>query len=87
MKEVEIQTGLLAELVTFVFNGEERSHYNIYSSDGYCFYDSSQPEEIDEETKEVKRTYARVAYTPYKTIEELNSVYVSVPIEEGFEIV
>lgn len=89
----EIQTGLFAKLITFNFNGEERSHYNIYSADGYCFYDKTQQvnndnePENEDENKEIKQTYARVAYTPYKTIEELNEVYVSVPIKEEFEIV
>lgn len=87
---VEIQTGLWAHLKTLIWNGEDRSHYNIYSGEGYCFYNLEQPENYDEEGNlkpAEERVYARLAYTPYTTIEELNSVYVSAPIEEGYEIV
>ena len=41
---VEIQTGLWAHLKTLIWNGEDRSHYNIYSGEGYCFYNLEQPE-------------------------------------------
>ena len=87
---VEIQTGLWAHLHSFTLNGTVYSKYNIYSEDGYCFWEVNQPENYDEEGNlkpPSERVYARIAYTCYTTIEELNANFVSVPIEEGFEIV
>ena len=49
-----------------------------------------QPENYDEEGNlkpPAERVYARVAYTCFSMIEELNEHFVSVPIEEGYEIV
>ena len=87
---VEIQTGLWAYLITLSFNGEEILKYDIYSAEGYCFWEVQQPENYDEEGNlkpPAERVYARVAYTCFSTIEELNENFVSVPIEEGYEIV
>ena len=87
---IEIQTGLWAKLVPLTFNGQDRSHYDIYSAEGYCFYNLQQPENYDEEGNlkpPAERVYARVAYTCFSTIEELNANFISVPIEEGYEIV
>lgn len=86
---VEIQTGLWAAENRFTFNGEEKLFYDIYSAEGYCFYEVNQPENYDEDGNlkpAAERIYARIAYTCYRTIEELNENFVSVPIEEGYEI-
>ena len=45
----EIQTGLWAHLVTFTMSGVTYSNYTIYSAEGYCFWDITQPENYDEE--------------------------------------
>lgn len=87
---VEIQTGLWAHLKELILDGEDYSHYNVYSADGYCFYDRNNDLNLDEDGNlkpAEERIYMRISYTPYKTIEELNEDYVSVPIEEGYEIV
>lgn len=87
---VEIQTGLWAHLITLSFNGEEILKYDIYSADGYCFWNVQQPENYDEDGNlkpPAERIYARVAYTCFSTIEELNANFISAPIEEGYEIV
>lgn len=73
-----------------VFKGEEILKYDIYSAEGYCFWEVQQPENYDEEgnlKSPAERVYARVAYTCFSTIEELNANFISVPIEEGYEIV
>ena len=87
---VEIQTGLWAKMVILIFNGNDIVTYDIYSAEGYCFYSVQQPENYDEDGNlkpPAERVYARVAYTCFSTIEELNANFISVPIEEGYEIV
>ena len=87
---VEIRTGLWAHPITLSFKGEEILKYDIYSAEGYCFWEVQQPENYDEEGNlkpPAERVYARVAYTCFSTIEELNANFISVPIEEGYEIV
>ena len=88
---VEIQKGLFLEARSFVVNGV--FHYNsiLHSADGYCFYDKTE-EIYDEErnlvtdVKPTQRRYMRGIITPITSIEELNSIYVSLPIEDNFEI-
>lgn len=87
---VEIQTGLWAWLRTYTFKGQERKRYNIYSSEGYCFYNVQQPENYDEESnlKPLSdRVYATFCFTTCMTIDALNENFVSVPYEKGYEIV
>lgn len=87
---VEVQTGLWAYPKEFIYNGIDRSHYNVYSSEGYCFWEVSQPENYDEEgnLKPLEeRVFAQYAVTPYTTIEEVNAAFVSVPAQDGYEIV
>ena len=87
---IEIQSGLFAILVPLIFNGIDRSHYNIHSSDGYCFYNVNQPENYDEDGNlkpENQRVYLRVCYTAYRNIDDLNANFVSVPIKDEYEIV
>ena len=86
---VEIQTGLWAYLYSFTVSGVTRSYYKLYSAEGYCFYDLGQPENYDEEGNLVppeQRVYAQYASCLYP-LEEINDHYVSVPVEEGYEIV
>lgn len=85
----EIQKGLMAELVTFKVNGVSHSHYNIHSSEGYCFWERLQPENYDEKGELLpleKRVFSRFAVTSYKTIAEINEHFISVPIESNFVI-
>lgn len=86
---VEIQKGLWAYLHTFTLNGIPHSYYKLYSAEGYCFYDLEQPENYDEDNNLVpptERVYAQFCTCVYP-FEEINQHYVSVPVEEGFEIV
>ena len=87
---VEIQTGLWAAVNSFTVSGVTYSFYDIYSAEGYCFWDIQQPENYDEEGNLLpmeQRVYALYSRTPYTSIEELNANYVSVPVQEGYEIV
>ena len=87
---VEIQTGLWAQEHHFTFAREERISHYLYSSEGYCFWEVDQPENYDEEGNLLpleQRVFATYAITPYETINELNEAYVSVPYQEGYEVV
>lgn len=87
----EIQTGLWAELYSFTVSGITRSYYRLYAAEGYCFYWLSNPENYDEEGN-LKPANERV-YATYKscsindTLESINADVVSVPVEDGYEIV
>lgn len=84
---VEIQTGLCHYVVERVIAGITRQFGYLYSAEGYCFYNIEIPENYDEEgnllppEQRVYYTYASVPVTA-----DL-SVFVSVPVEEGYEIV
>ena len=85
----EIQKGLFAELRTFTHGGVSYSRYDIRSGDGYCFWEKSQAENYNEkgELKPLaERVFSRFGITPYKTIEEINANFVSVPLEAEFMI-
>ena len=85
----EIQKGLFAELRTFTHGGVSHSRYDIHSADGYCFWEKSQPENYGENGELLplaERVFSRFAITPYKTVEEINAHFVSVPIEADFKI-
>jgi hypothetical protein len=87
---VEIQSGLWAAVNSFTVSRAIYSFYDIYSAEGYCFWDIQQPENYDEEGNLLpmeQRVYAQYSRTSYTSIEELNMNYVSVPAQEGYEIV
>ena len=89
MDSVEIQNGLWAHLHTFTVGGITRSYYELYSAEGYCFYYIDQPENYDEEgnlKQPTERVYAQYCTCMYP-FEEINQHYVSVPVEDGYEIV
>lgn len=85
---VEIQTGLWAEERTVTLGNMTRVGHHLYSSEGYCFYIISA--NLDEDGNllpENERMYAQYASTAYQTIEQINENVVSVPVQEGYEIV
>ena len=87
---VEIQVGLWAVENHYTFNGQPRMRYDIYSSEGYCFWEIQQPENYDEHGALLpleQREYATYMRTGYRTIEDLNSNFESVLYQEGYEIV
>lgn len=91
---VEIQTGLFVYDSTIVIAGTTYPKRQLYSAEGYCFYDLEQPENYDEEgnlkpaAQRVYKQYSGLAVSQASwTYEQLNARYISVPVEEGFEIV
>lgn len=87
---IEIQTGLWALEHRFTFAGEEIISHHLYSAEGYVFWEVAQPENYDEEGNLLpleQRVFATYASTPYETIAELNAAFVSVPYQEGYEVV
>ena len=66
----------------------------LYSSEGYCFWQVSDPENYDEEGNlkpESERVYAQFAGLASGmsewTYEQLNAEFISVPAQKHFEIV
>ena len=87
---IEIQPGLWAEEVHFTFAGVARVKYNIYSAEGYCFWNTQQPENYDEYGDLLpleQRVFAQYASTACRTIEQVNENFISVPVQDGYEIV
>ena len=85
---VEVQTGLWADLVTTSFGSMTMTKYNLYSAEGYCFY--CPAENLDEEGNlkpENERLYAQYRVTTCTTIDQVNARFVSVPVQDGYEIV
>lgn len=85
---VEVQTGLWGDLVTTTFGNMTRTKYNLYSAEGYCFYIISANLDEDGNLKpENERMYAQYLVSGYQTIEQINADVVSVPVQDGYEIV
>ena len=87
---VEVQTGLWADQRTVTLGNMTRVKFDLYSADGYCFYLISDTANYDEDGNllpENQRVYAQFMYSGYSTIEQINADVVSVPVQEGFEIV
>lgn len=87
---VEVQTGLWAHEKTLTLGSMTRTFYDLYSAEGYCFYDKTHPNNLDEDGNlkpENERMYAQYQSTTCQTIEEINERFVSVPVQDGYEIV
>jgi len=85
---VEVQTGLWANPKTLTLGSMTRTFYDLYSSDGYCFYEiANNLDENGDLRPENERIYCQYMSTNYTTIEQINAEIVSVPVQEGFEIV
>lgn len=91
---VEIQTGLFMYQYNVVIAGTTYLKRELYSSEGYCFYDVDQVENYDEEGNlkpENERVYAQYSSLSLMqsnwTYEQLNAKYISVPVQDGYEIV
>lgn len=84
---IEIQTGLYWYTVDKVIGGNTYTFGYLYSAEGYCFYNTTLPENYDVEGNlkpANERMYATYASVPVST--DL-TIFVSVPVEEGYEIV
>ena len=93
---IEIQTGLYLLETPFIVSGVTHISRELYSADGYCFYDVNDVYYDDEwnpipsdEVLPEQRRYAQYASLSslYNTVELINANLVSVPVQEGFEIV
>ena len=91
---LQIQTGLYWELRSFVVGDVTHYSSRLYSTENYCFYDKTVEHYdedgnliTDESTLKTMRIYMQYCSTPETTAEALNSRYVSIPIETGFETV
>lgn len=91
---IEIQTGLWLYEYNMVISGVTYLKRKLYSGEGYCFYQTSQPENYDEDGNLLpleQRIYAQYASLGFDmsswTHEQLNAEFVSVPVQDGYEIV
>lgn len=89
---VEVQTGLWASEKRYIspVTGTEKMFYNVYSSEGYVFWEVAQPENYDEEGNLLpleQRVFATFISSVCTTIEEVNEAFVSVPYQDGYEVV
>lgn len=86
---IEIQTGIYLHEYTQTISGTEYTFKELYSSEGYCFYWLSNPENYDEDGNlkpANERVYAQYMHCAISaTLETINSDVVSVPIEAGCE--
>lgn len=93
---VEIQTGLYLLETPYTVSGITRIRRELYSADGYCFWERTQPENyVDGDVdagvllpleERMFATYARLS-SYYTTVDLINADFISVPVEEGYEIV
>ena len=94
---IELQTGLYLEEQTRTVNGNLRTYRYLHSSDGYCFYDAEDeyydeegnlipPENVLPEQRMYYQWASLAIYMSSWTYEQLNAKWISVPIEDGFEI-
>ncbi len=91
---IEIQTGLWLHEYEKVIAGNTYLRRDLYSAEGYCFWDTQQPENYDEEGNlkpEEQRVYAQYTMLAIGqsswTYEQINAQFISVPIQDGYEIV
>lgn len=66
-----------------------RTVWELFSADGWCFYDLQIPENYDEEGNlkpANERIYAQYSIMP-KDEQYVTDNIISVPVEEGYEIV
>lgn len=80
---VEIQEGLWLDTKEVVINGTTYIQRRLYSSEGYCFYDT-ELDEYDEEGNLIQRNYYQYMMigNPNKSLDTIHSIL----IEEGMEI-
>ena len=93
-----ISTGLYVYRYQITVSGTVRTLGRLYSTEGYCFYDN-EAEVYDEEGNLIapedilpeQRIYAQYSSLPValasKTNEELAARFISVPVDDSYEIV
>lgn len=68
---VEIQTGLWLNKTPVTINGVDYTRHELYSSEGYCFYNNTWAED-----ERIYWQYASLGFT------DISSDYTSIPISE-----
>ena len=95
---VEIQTGLYLYEYQKTIGGNTYTFRQLYSAEGYCFYDVTDEVYDDEgnlipadQVQPNQRRYAQYASLAISmsswTYEQLNARFISVPVQDGYEIV
>lgn len=88
---VEIQTGLWLYTYSKTISGNTYTFGEIYAAEGYCFYNLTVLENFDDDGNLVPAEdrlyaiYSTAGRNP--TPESVNSFIVSVPYQEGYEVV
>ena len=75
----KVQEGLWADLIILKVKDKIFKKYNLYSSDGYCFYEKKEGIE--------DKIYYEYMSSGYKSIEQINKNIVSIPKKDEYEIV
>lgn len=95
---IEIQTGLWLYEYQRIIIGNNVTLRNLYSDENYCFYDLAD-EYYDEDGNLIPENEIRPNQRKYYqfmglssnmsswTYEQLNAEFISVPVQDGFEIV
>lgn len=86
----EIQTGLWLHVTPINISSGVLMFGELYSAEGYCFYDLITPENFDEDGNlkpPEERIYAQYATCPGDDLEWINANIFSVPVQPGYEIV
>ena len=84
---VEIQKGLLLETKAQVINGKTFVFRRLQSKDGYCFYSKLEKQGLDNWNTEEEKPNLKYMRFASLGINDSPDNYVSVPIENSFEIV
>lgn len=84
---VEIQTGLILETTAKVINGQTFLFRKLRSKDGYCFYSKQEKSELDNWSREEEKPNLKYMRFASLGISDDPRNYVSVPVQENFEIV
>lgn len=88
---VEVQTGLWLYTYTKTIGSNTYTFGEVYASEGYCFYNLTVGENFDEEGNLVPaedRVYAVYSTAGLNaTADSVNAIFVSVPYQEGYEVV
>lgn len=83
----EIQKGLMLKEETKFIRGKYINVRQLISSEGYCFYSKLDKQEIDNWQSEEEPPTLKYMTSAFLGVYDNIDNYVSVPIEEDFEIV
>ena len=73
-----VQEGLWADLIILKVKDKTFKKYNLYSSEGYCFYEKREDAE--------DKIYYEYMSSGYQSIEQINENVVSISKRDEYEI-